>query len=163
MNNFKLWSMQKGLIVLAVALTIPMIRINGQNPNLEKFSTYKIGFFTKKMNLTSQEAEKFWPVYNDYQKQKNLIQKEKIMLIRDFNQNENILDVSELTEMGDKLIKYISDETSLAVAFHKKIRELLPPDKVIKYYQAENQYKMQLLRELQENKQQRRGNPQPDF
>ena len=65
------------------------MQLNAQNPNLEKFSTYKIGFFTKKMNLTSQEAEKFWPVYNDYQKQKNLIQREKIMLIRDFNQNES--------------------------------------------------------------------------
>ncbi len=65
--------------------------------------------------------------------------------------------------MGDKLIKYISDETSLAVAFHRKIKELLPPAKVIKYYQAENQYKIQLLKELQENRKQRGGNTDPDF
>ena len=65
--------------------------------------------------------------------------------------------------MGDKLINYISEESSLAVSFHRKIRELLPPAKVIKYYQAENQYKIQLLKELQENKQQRRGNAEPDF
>ena len=155
--------MKRGLLILTVVLTIPLMALNAQNPNLEKFSTYKIGFFTKKMNLTSQEAEKFWPVYNDYQKQKNLIMREKIMLIRDFNQNESFLNDSQLTEMGDKLIKYISDESSLAVAFHKKIRELLPPAKVIKYYQAENQYKIQLLKELQENRQQRRGNPELDF
>lgn len=163
MNSFKSGSMKKGLLVLAVALTIPLIRLNAQNPNLERFSTYKIGFFTKKMNLTSQEAEKFWPVYNDYQKQKNLIQREKMMLIRDFNQNESALNDSQLTEMGDRLIKNMSDETSLTVGFHKKIRELLPPAKVLKYYQAENQYKIQLLRELQENKQQRRGNPEMEF
>jgi hypothetical protein len=155
--------MKRGLIILAVVLTLPLARSYAQNPNLEKFSTYKIGFFTKKMNLTSQEAEKFWPVYNDYQKQKNLIQREKIMLIRDFNQNESFLDDNQLTEMGDKLIKYISDESSMAVAFHRKIKELLPPAKVIKYYQAENQYKIQLMKELQENKQQRRGNQEPEF
>jgi len=155
--------MKKGLLILAVALTIPLTRLSAQNPNLEKFSMYKIGFFTKKMNLTSREAEKFWPVYNDYQKQKNLIQREKIMLIRDFNQNESMLDESQLSEMGDKLIKYISDETSLAVAFHSKIKELLAPAKVIKYYQAENQYKIQLLRELQEKNQNRRGNPDLEF
>ena len=155
--------MKKGLLILAVALTIPLARLSAQNPNLEKFSMYKIGFFTKKMNLTSREAEKFWPVYNDYQKQKNLIQREKIMLIRDFNQNESMLDESQLSEMGDKLIKYISDETSLAVAFHSKIKELLAPAKVIKYYQAENQYKIQLLRELQEKNQNRRGNPDLEF
>ena len=155
--------MKKGLSILTFVLLIPLIRLSAQNPNLEKFSMYKIGFFTKKMNLTSLEAEKFWPVYNDYQKQKNLIQREKIMLIRDFNQNESILDDSRLTEMGDKLIKYISEESSLAVAFHKSIKEILPPEKVIRYYQAENQYKIQLLKELQENRQQRRGNQEPDF
>ena len=163
MNSYKFTGMKKGLILITIVLTFTNMRLHAQNPNLEKFSTYKIGFFTKKMNLTSQEAEKFWPVYNDFQKQKNLIQRDKIMLIRDFNQNESALNDSQLTEMGDRLIKNISDETSLAVAFHKKIRELLPPAKVLKYYQAENQYKIQLLRELQENKQQRRGNPELEF
>jgi hypothetical protein len=155
--------MKRKLLIFAIALTMPLLRICAQNPNLEKFSTYKIGFFTKKMNLTSAEAEKFWPVYNDYQKQKNLIQREKIMLMRDFNQNESSLTDKQLTEMGDKLISYISEESSMAVSFHRKIRELLPPAKVIKYYQAENQYKIQLLKELQENRQQRRGDAEPDF
>jgi hypothetical protein len=163
MNSYKTMILNRGILILTIALTLPLMGLNAQNPNLEKFSTYKIGFFTKKMNLTSEEAEKFWPVYNDYQKQKNLIQREKILLIRDFNQNGSALDDRQLTEMGDKLIKYISDETSLAVGFHKKIKVFLPPEKVIRYYQAENQYKIQLLKELQENRQQRRGNPELDF
>jgi hypothetical protein len=163
MNNNKFRAMKRGLLILAVSLAIPLLRLNAQNPNLEKFSTYKIGFFTKKINFSSQEAEKFWPVYNDYQKQKNLIQRERIMLMRDYNQNQSMLDDNQLTEMGDKLIKYISDEASLSVAFHKKIKEILPPAKVIKYYQAENQYKMQLLKELQAARQQQRGNPDLEF
>jgi hypothetical protein len=162
LNSFKSETMQKIPVILIVVFMIQMTQLSAQNPNLEKFSTYKIGFFTKKMNLTSQEAEKFWPVYNEYQKKKNSIQRDKIMLIRNFNQNESILSDSQLTDMGDKLIKDISEESSLAVAFHNKIREILPPAKVIRYYQAENQYKIQLLKELQENRQ-RRGNLEPDF
>jgi hypothetical protein len=163
MNSYKSATMKKRTIIITAILLISLIQLTAQNPNIEKFSTYKIGFFTKKMNLTSQEAEKFWPVYNDYQKQKNLIQRNKIMLIRDFNQNESFLDNSQLAEIGDKLVKYISDESALAIAFHKNIKEILPPGKVIKYYQAENQYKIQLLKELQDNRQQRRGNQEPDF
>jgi len=159
-NNFI--RMNKGLLILTVVLIIPLVRLTAQNPNIEKFSTYKIGFFTKKLNLTSQEAEKFWPVYNDYQKQKNLIQREKVLLVRDFNQNESFLDDSQLTVMGEKLINYISEESSLAVTFHKKLKEVLPPAKVIRYYQAENQYKVQLLNELQGNRQ-RMGNQGPDL
>lgn len=134
-------------------LIFPLTRLAAQNPNLEKLNSYKIGFFTKKLNLTSGEAEKFWPVYNEYQKQKNLIQMDKVNLIRDFNQNEAKLSDSQLTEIGDKLIATIVQESTLASTFHKKLKEVLPPAKVIRFYQAENQYKIQLLNELQSAKQ----------
>jgi hypothetical protein len=163
MNSFKYYIMKKVFYIIIATAFIPLTSLIAQNPNLEKFSTYKIGFFTKKMNLTSAEAEKFWPLYNEYQKQKNLIQRDKIMIIRDFNQNESSLSDSQLTGMGDKLISDLSGESSLAVAFHSKIKEILPPAKVIRYYQAENQYKIQLLKELQENRQQHKGTQDPDF
>jgi hypothetical protein len=155
--------MKKWIIILTVLpfLTIPAI--NAQNPNMERLNSYKIGFFTKKMNLSSAEAEKFWPAYNDYEKQKKIIQRDKLMLARDFNQNESILTDSQMAEMGDKLIKYMADESALTVAFHRKIKEFLPPGKVLRYYQAENQYKLQLLKELQDNRQQRRINTDPEF
>ncbi len=145
--------MKRLLIVLMAILIFPLTRLAAQNPNLEKLNSYKIGFFTKKLNLTSGEAEKFWPVYNEYQKQKNLIQMDKVNLIRDFNQNEATLSDTQLTEIGDKLIATIVQESTLASTFHKKLKEVLPPAKVIRFYQAENQYKIQLLNELQSAKQ----------
>ncbi|MDO9340557.1 MAG: hypothetical protein Q7T72_08530 [Bacteroidales bacterium] len=159
MNNYKFEAMKRGTIVLLIMVMFPVIRLTAQNPNLDKLNAYKIGFFTKRLNLTSQEAEKFWPVYNEYQKQKNLIQQEKVTLIRNFNQNENALSDNQLTETGDKLIACIVQESSLAVTFHKKLKEVLPPAKVIRFYQAENQYKVQLLHELQGVKQQQRVIP----
>jgi hypothetical protein len=162
-NSFKYRVMKKGTFILILLAVLPFSGLKAQNPNLEKFNSYKIGFFTKKMNLSTEEAEKFWPVYNEYQSQRNQIQKDKIMLVRDFNQNGSVLTDKQLTEMGDQLIKDISDESALAVAFHKKIKEILSPAKVIRYYQAENQYKIQLLKELQENRQQHRIGQDPDF
>ena len=154
MNNYKFKTMKRILVVLFAMLTLPLMRLAAQNPNLEKLNSYRIGFFTKKLNLTPDEAEKFWPVYNEYQKQKNLVQVEKVNLIRNFNQNENTLNDNQMTEIGDKLIAAIVQESSLAVTFHKKLKEVLPPAKVIRFYQAENQYKIQLLNELQNARQQ---------
>jgi hypothetical protein len=156
MNIYKLEAMKKIVIFLFIILSIPSIRSAAQNSNLEKLNNYKIGFFTKKLNLTSQEAEKFWPVYNDYQSQKNQIQIEKMKLNRNFNLNESTLSDKQLEEMGDKYVDYLVQESTLAVTFHKKVKEVLPPVKVIRYYQAENQYKLQLLKELQNAKQQQR-------
>jgi hypothetical protein len=137
--------------------------MGAQNPNMEKLNNYKIGFFTKKLNLTSGEAEKFWPVYNEYQGQKNLIQVEKMKLNRNFNQNESSLTDKQMEDMGDKYVDCLVQETNLAVAFHKKLKEVLAPVKIILYYQAENQYKAQLLNELQNARQQQKARPARNF
>ena len=163
MNICKFEAMKKVVIVILIILMLPVIRVAAQNPNLEKLNNYKIGFFTKRLNLTSEEAEKFWPVYNEYQGKRNLIQLEKLKINRNFNQNGSTLSDNQLVEMGDKYVDCLVQESALAVAFHKKLREVLSPSKVIMYYQAENQYKAQLLNELQNVKQQRRPMPRRNF
>ena len=35
---------------------------------MEQLESAKIGFFTTRMELTPEEASKFWPVYNEYNK-----------------------------------------------------------------------------------------------
>ncbi len=163
MNNYNFDAMKKVVIVLLIILVLPVIRLAAQNPNLEKLNNYKIGFFTKRLNLTSEEAEKFWPVYNEYQGKRNLIQLEKLKINRNFNQNGSTLSDNQLVEMGDKYVDCLVQESSLAVAFHKKLREVLSPSKVIIYYQAENQYKAQLLNELQSARQQQKGRAGRNF
>jgi hypothetical protein len=155
--------MKRIVLISVVTIVFASIGLSGQTPALDKLNAYKVGFFTKRLNLTSQEAEKFWPVYNEYQKQKNLIQVEKGSLIRNFNQNENTLSDNQISEIGDKLVAAIVQESALQVTFHKKLKEVLPPAKVIRFYQAENQYKAQLLNELQGIKQQQRVNPNRGF
>ena len=40
---------------------------------IQELQAQKIGFFTKKLQLTTKEAQESWPVYNDYQARKNKI------------------------------------------------------------------------------------------
>ncbi|HLN21454.1 MAG TPA: hypothetical protein VK213_10220 [Bacteroidales bacterium] len=140
--------MKKLLLALAITI-VTSLSLFAQNPNQERLNAYKIGFFTKRLELTSSEAEKFWPLYNDYQAQKIQVQTERLGLMRTFNQAGSTMSDEELATLGDKLVGTAVKETELAVAYHAKLKKLLPPEKVIRYYQAENQYKTQLLNELQ--------------
>jgi len=153
MKSYKYPAMKKGIVIVFILLILPVMKVASQNKKLDNFNNYKIGFFTKKLDLTPSEAEKFWPVYNEYQTQRNQIQLEKVSIIRNFNINETTMSDNQITELGDKLVLTISQESSLAVTFHKKLKAVLPPAKVIRFYQAENQYKAQLLNELQGMKQ----------
>lgn len=151
--------MKKLIFFVSILLLISNLKSEAQDTNLEKLNNYKIGFFTKKLDLTSEEAVKFWPVYNEFQSQRNSIQLEKMKLNRNFNQNGSSLSDKQLSEMGDKYVDLLVQESNLSVEFHKKLKDVLPPAKVIRYYQAETQYKIQLLNELQNVKQEQRVRP----
>ena len=144
--------MKRKVIVFTILATICAMNISAQNINRQRLDAYKIAFFTKRLNLTSLEAEKFWPVYNEFQDNKNKIQLERQELNKYFNQNELNMSEREMVEAGDKLIALEVREAALAQEFHNKIKTVLSPAKVMRLYQAENQYRLQLLKELQERR-----------
>jgi len=144
--------MKRKFIVFTILATFCAMNISAQNANRQRLDAYKIAFFTKRLNLTSLEAEKFWPVYNEFQDNKNKIQLERQELNKYFNQNELNMSEREMIEAGDKLIALEVREAALAQEFHNKIKTVLSPVKVLRLYQAENQYRLQLLKELQERR-----------
>ncbi|HUU99387.1 MAG TPA: hypothetical protein VMW32_00350 [Bacteroidales bacterium] len=144
--------MKRKIIVLAIFAAFTLAQVAAQTANRERLDAFKIAFFTKRLNLSSQEAEKFWPVYNEYQNMRIKIQLERQQLNRAFNQNVANLSDRDITELGDKLIGLEVKEAELAVEFHKRVKTILPPAKVLRLYQAENQYRAQLLNELQERR-----------
>jgi hypothetical protein len=145
--------MKKGFTLITSMLLLFTLQIHGQNPAIEKLNAYKIAFFTKKLNLTTQEAEKFWPVYNELQNRRIALQSERAQLNRTVNTNELNMSEKELIDAADKLISIEVQEAMLAQEYHKKFKEILTPQKVVRLYQAENQYRMQLLQELRDNPQ----------
>jgi hypothetical protein len=127
-------------------------------PDGEKLTAYKIAFFTKNLDLTSAEAEKFWPIYNDYSARKNRLLADRLSTMRYAAQNEANMSEAELSSTADRLAKSFADEAEMVVSFNESLKEVLAPKKIIRLYQVENQYKQQLLRELN---QRRQGTGQP--
>jgi hypothetical protein len=154
MNSYKPEAMKRKTVVLIFILILSVPRIHAQNPNQERLDAYKIAFFTKRLNLTAREAEVFWPVYNEFQAKKNQIQQERVQLNRKFNQEAATMSDEQLTAAGDKLIELEVLEAELSVAFHQQLKGVLPPVKILRLYQAENQYRQQLLIELQKRREQ---------
>jgi len=149
----------KKVIFAVLVLTLGFnngIKAQEQNDS-DKLTAYKIAFFTKKLDLTPAEAEKFWPVYNDYSARKSKIQIERITTMRYVNQNEANITDQEMATISGKLSQTYIDESNLTIVFAGQIEKILLPRKIVRLYQAEAQYKLQLLKELNERKQQGAG------
>lgn len=149
--NFK-FAVKRAVVLIFIISTAATFRSSGQNPNLERLKAYKIGFITKRLNLTPKEAETFWPVYNEFEVARNDIQKQRMTITRNIQQNAPNMNEKDLADAGDKFISLQMDEAKLAIEYHKKFKEILPPEKVLRLYQAENQYRVQLLNELKERR-----------
>ena len=123
--------------------------VSSQNyEKIQELQAQKIGFFTKKLQLTTKEAQEFWPVYNDYQARKNKIIQDRRSTTRYYLQNLNNLSEKEIEEMTGKFIRLMKEESDLLLTYHEKFKEVLPIKKVMQIYIAEEQYKIFLLRQL---------------
>ncbi len=115
---------------------------------IQELQAQKVGFFTNKLQLTTKEAQEFWPVYNNYQALKNKIIQDRRNTTRYYMQNFNNLSDKEIEEITEKYIRLMKEESDLLFTYHEKFKEVLPIKKVMQIYIAEEQYKTFLLRQL---------------
>jgi hypothetical protein len=144
------------LLLLVPQSVTAQTQQQGQGQETERIAAFKIALFTRRLNLSPTEAEKFWPLYNEYDNRRIKLQQERSETIRSINLNEARMSDADLIKAGDKLVSLQVEEAALTQTLHNKLKEVLPPAKVIRVYQAENQFRSQLLNELRENREVRR-------
>ena len=63
--------MKRILLIILISFTGFTTTVTAQNPNkdnrTEKVQALKIAFITQKLELTTDQAQRFWPVYNRYE------------------------------------------------------------------------------------------------
>ena len=117
MNCYNTIMKKISLIIIVTLMFTALAAAQGQGmgqTDSEKLTAYKIAFFTQRLNLTPAEAEKFWPLYNDYSARKNKMQLDRLSLMRYAMQNEANMSDSELSSTADKLAQSFTDEANLS-------------------------------------------------
>jgi hypothetical protein len=117
----------------------------------EKVKAMKIAYITEKVDLTPEEAQSFWPVYNEYSNKRNKIHRS----IKQQHKKETTID--EMTDSDvDKMInttqKLHQEEVEMQLTYLENFKELLPIKKVAKLYKAEHDFKKELLKKLRVKK-----------
>jgi len=90
------------------------------------------------MELTEIEAEVFWPLYNELETKRHTIQTKRIQIIKDFAEHYEVLSDEKADQIWSDYIKYKEEILKLNKQYFKKFKKILPPTKVVKYFQAEN-------------------------
>ena len=101
--------------------------------------TQKVQILTQAMQLTSDEATAFWPLYREYENALASVWDRRLGVIKDYAANyESMTD-----DVARALIEraFANDEAQLAVEkeYFERIAEVLPVTKAVRFVQVENQ------------------------
>lgn len=115
---------------------------NDNQEPAERLAAVEIGFLTRKLNLSAEEAQRFWPVYNRY--------KDEIRQVR-LQQKQNNISVLE----GDEKILNIRKR------YNGEFTKALSNEKANNFFRSEKEFGTMIQRELQERRLNRQQNRRP--
>lgn len=121
-----------------------------QQEKKENIEAMKIAFLTNKLDLTPEEAQIFWPVYNQYNDKLQELRKKRRLDEREAKKNFEDLSDKELEQAMDNDLAFRQKELDLQKEYNVKFKAVLPIKKVSKLYAAEEQFKRVLLDKLKD-------------
>ena len=119
-------------ILTLLLISIYLISFAQENPKLERIKTLRIAFFSDKLDLTTNEAQKFWPIYNEFESKQTDIRKQKRVLNQKLKSRkaEQISDI-EVNQILDDSEKLESDIQTNRKRFSKDLQGVIPMRKIL--------------------------------
>ena len=114
-----------------------------RNAIREKIKTRKIGFITERLSLTSEEAQAFWPLYNEYNARVMAIKKSN----RQSNRSIAKMTDSEVEQLIDARLEVEANLLSMKRDYVHKLKTVLPVKKIAKIPSIERKFKEWMLQQ----------------
>ncbi len=144
-----------------ILLVFGSLAAQGNGPGFEKymqrFKAERVAFLTDKLDFTVEEAQNFWPLYNQYQDKRGELLKSKHMENHGRGNREEISS-EELEVMVDNRVEQELKLAELKLNFHKEVKKIIPIEKVVRLYRAEGEFMNFMLKKLEDQRSERRRN-----
>ncbi len=138
---------QLAALLLLLAFSPARAQQGGSQPRLERIEAARVAYLTEKLSLTSEQAQRFWPVYNEYTDKRRSLRKQG----RPGGPRR-----PDFATMSDKEIREaINDqfatrqsELNLEKEYLDKFQKVISLRQVALLYQAERDFTKELLKRL---------------
>ena len=115
----------------------------------ERMQSGKIAFLTMEIGLTPDEAQKFWPIYNQVSEELDKAMHETFASYMELEKalNENKAD-KEISKCLDRYLDALEKQNEIRDDSVEKYRKILTDKKVAKIFVAEEKFRRQHIRRL---------------
>ncbi|MCX7549088.1 hypothetical protein OS188_14115 [Xanthomarina sp. F1114] len=129
------------ILILFISLSLNTF---GQDKD-EKIKALKTAYITEQLNLTKAEAEKFWPIYNAFEIEKNILKDEA-------HKDRSDVDYSKITEaeansLLDEMIALNNRRSNIYNNLIIDLKKVISAKKIVLLKEAEYNFKKKMFEE----------------
>ena len=114
----------------------------------EKIEQLKIAFITTELDLTTEEAEAFWPIYNEMNTKVREEKKARKKLAKDLRDNLETLSEEDIKTKTTSALDSDITIATLKKEYNEKIASIIGYKKATKLLSLEVRFKRELLKKL---------------
>lgn len=123
----------------------------------DRVMSEKIAFLTVELNITPEEAQTFWPVYNKVEKE---LDQARFEVMKSYKALADAIDANkpskEISVLLDKYLQAKTTQDKLDSATANTYKTVLPVEKVAKLYVAEEKFRRQYITKLHRRPEERK-------
>ncbi len=147
------------LFIFSIGIANAQRGANFHKDRWEKFRSEKIAFITSHLDLTPAEAEKFWPVYNQMDKERWAVQKLRRQMEEKVKNAGDSLTDEEMIKLTREYAESMQKEGAIPVKYNEKFLKILPPQKVLNLYKTEKQFRIHMIKMFRDHGKMGNSNP----
>lgn len=134
----------KKILLFTTFLLLSYLQVALAQQGKDRIEAAKIGIITQQLNLTSEQSKLFWPVYNKYSEELQLIRNQQKELRKGFQTKSD----DQLRKDLEKVIEMKEKEVAIEKKYVQEFLKIINVRQVAMLYKADSMFKALLLKRL---------------
>lgn len=147
--------MKKLVLIFFILFTVSQAMAQDSDKDKwERIKALKVAYFTQELNLTDKVAEKFWPIYNRYEKARHELHKREHIEL----ENVECINETEANNLLDEFLTVENEEYKIKKQLFSELREIISAKDIIKMHKLEDEFHKKLIKEYRSKKERKDAN-----
>ena len=133
-----------------VLFLLSLLTAQAQRLTYREITEKRIEYIAPRLNLTASESEKFWPIFREFHEQREQISRKTKQRNKQFDDKAPSSDEDYINAINF-MIENKADQVTLMKEYMKRYLEVIPPEKVFRLYQIDEDFNKFLLNKLKDS------------
>lgn len=147
--------MKKILTILLVLFTVCSFA-QDREKHMERIKALRVAFISDRLDLSPEEAQKFWPVFNQFDERQADLHKQKRQLMHKLRpENTTNLSEKETAALMEQDENLETDMQNNRKRLAKELQGIIPNQKILMLKQLDIEFKEKLLKQMKNRRERR--------